>query len=341
MKRKLSQQQKRRITQRQKKSLQRAGHESGATDAASEDAPERPGTVLAHFGQELLIRDDATTEYAEHRALARRNVGDLVAGDEISWIPGPDERVVITARKERRTDLRRPDRFGRLRTVAANIDQVIVVIAPEPEPHDNLIDRYLAVAEINELTAVLLLNKTDLLNGDRRRQMANLLVRYEKLGYQVLRTSASVASEDPELLNRLAGRTSVFAGQSGVGKSSIIQNLLPQHDLRVGALSENLKGTHTTTTARLYPLSSGGALIDSPGIREFGLWNLTEEELTEGFIDIRRFAADCRFRDCRHENEPGCGLDQAVKRGDLAPERLASYRRIRNELSGSDAARFR
>ena len=327
MKRKLSQQQKRRIEQRQKSHRDRAD-----TQIPSSEGPEHTGVVVAHYGQQLAVLPH-DGEQAGHllRAYAKATVGELVAGDEVVWSPADDGKGLIVARRERTSELRRPDNFGNLKAVAANIDQVVLVIAPEPEPHDNLIDRYLAAAEINDLSAVILLNKADLIDESNRAGLESLLARYQRLGYPVLRTSA-MEPESPEVTDLLSGRTSIFAGQSGVGKSSLAQQLLPEETLRVGALSDSGKGTHTTTTAYRYALPSGGAIVDSPGIREFGLWHLTSEQLTEGFVDIREFANQCRFRDCRHQQEPGCALKEAVDKGDLDPERLHSFRRIQYEL---------
>lgn len=327
MKRKLNQQQKRRIAQRQQTRRERA-----ESHTPSAQGPEHTGVIVAHYGQQLaVLPHDGEHAGSLLRAYAKATVGELVAGDEVVWCPADDGKGVIVARRERTSELRRPDNFGNVKAVAANIDQVVLVIAPEPEPHDNLIDRYLAAAEINNLSAVIVLNKADLIDGNNREQLESLLTRYRRLGYPVLSTSA-LESGSVEVADLLGGRTSIFAGQSGVGKSSLVRQLLPEETLRVGALSDSGKGTHTTTTAYRYALPSGGAIIDSPGIREFGLWHLTPEQLTEGFVDIREFASRCRFRDCRHQQEPGCALKEAVERGDLDPERLHSFRRIQYEL---------
>jgi len=327
MKRKLSQQQKRRIERRQQTRRERA-----VSHTPSAEGPEHTGVIVAHYGQQLAVLPHEGEQAGSLlRAYAKANVGELVAGDEVIWCPADDGKGVIVARRERSSELRRPDNFGNLKAVAANIDQVVLVIAPEPQPHDNLIDRYLAAAEINNLPAVILLNKADLISEYNCEALESLLARYQRLGYPVLRTSA-MAPESPDVTELLSGRTSIFAGQSGVGKSSLVQQLLPEETLRVGALSDSGKGTHTTTTAYRYALPSGGAIVDSPGIREFGLWHLSPEQLTEGFVDIREFASQCRFRDCRHQQEPGCALKAAVEQGHLAPERLHSFRRIQYEL---------
>ena len=180
---------------------------------------------------------------------------------------------------------------------------------------------------------MLVLNKTDLLpetGGDLR----TLLARYRAIGYRVVAASTQQEGGLDALHACLTERTSVFVGQSGVGKSSLIDRLLPDMQLRVGALSaDSRKGTHTTTTATLYHLPAGGELIDSPGIREFGLGHLEEHQVAQGFIEFQPYLGHCRFRDCRHRQEPGCALRDAVERGDILASRFDSYRHIVDGLT--------
>jgi ribosome biogenesis GTPase len=189
-------------------------------------------------------------------------------------------------------------------------------------------------AESVDIEPIILLNKTDLLADDAALQqlMALLLDSYPALGYRIIRTSIKSGGME-ELHQALKGRTSVFVGQSGVGKSSLVNTLLPDADLRVGALSENtLKGTHTTTTAQLFHLPTGGTLIDSPGIREFGLWHMTKEQVEQGFIEFRDYLGTCKFRDCQHQQEPACAILKAADLGGISIDRLDSYRRIVQSL---------
>ncbi|MDX1588173.1 MAG: small ribosomal subunit biogenesis GTPase RsgA [Oleiphilaceae bacterium] len=345
-KRHLSQQQRRRIAAMHQERRQKAARQSeqAASEGLAEDGDgvDEPGLVMAHYGQQLAIKPLGPGAGEEEiRCHARANIDPLVTGDEVVWRRGDDSQGVVLAREPRRSVLKRPDNFGNLKPVAANIDRMLVVIAPLPEPHDNLIDRYLAAAEISDITPLLVLNKEDLMDPDRQRQLAPMLDRYRQLGYQVLAVSADGAPEHEAgmsaLREVLQGHTSVLAGQSGVGKSSLVQQLLPEESLRIGDLSEAGKGTHTTTTARLYPLPSGGSLIDSPGIREFGLWHITPQELAWGFVDIRPLAGRCRFRNCSHLNEPGCALDAALDSGQLSVERLDSFRRILRDMASQQA----
>nr|WP_298250822.1 small ribosomal subunit biogenesis GTPase RsgA [uncultured Halomonas sp.] len=342
-KRKLSRQQRWRIEKVQAERAERATRHDVQEEvllAAGDYGAEQPGRVMAHFGRTLDVRSDVDGESV--RCHLRANLEGLVTGDRVVWRGRTDAEGhivegVVVARGERESVLERPDARHQLKPVAANIDQILIVFAVEPEPHANLIDRYLVAAEATGIAPVLVLNKVDLLPDDGG-ELKTLLQRYAALGYPVVTTSTSCEDGLATLLSRLAGRTSVFVGQSGVGKSSLIDCLLPDEALRIGALSkDSRKGTHTTTTARLYrlPAAEGAELIDSPGIREFGLGHLDEQQVTEGFVEFRPYIGQCRFRDCRHRLEPGCALLAAVEREEIHPERFASYRRILDSLEVS------
>ncbi|MEE3209946.1 MAG: ribosome small subunit-dependent GTPase A, partial [Pseudomonadota bacterium] len=196
------------------------------------------------------------------------------------------------------------------------------------------IDRYLVAAENCGIEPILLLNKIDLIDEEIQPYFDELLGDYEVLGYRSLRVCSKDEDSLADLKTFLNDRVSVFVGQSGVGKSSLIATLLPGEDLRIGALSENTrKGKHTTTTARLYHFPAGGDLIDSPGIREFGLWHMSPEEVMYGFRELRDIAGHCRFRDCAHESEPGCAIIEALENGEISDERFFSYKRILSTLT--------
>lgn len=341
-KRRLNKQQHWRIQKVQDERARRAERKERKIDeelSAGTLGEEQQGLIIAHYGQQL----DVEALEGEHkgqlvRCHARANLASLVTGDGVVWRPGAEGTGIIIARHDRRTELVRPDNYGQLKPVAANVDQILLVIAPEPEPHANLIDRYLVAAEVTGIPPILLLNKADL-PGAQAPAIVALLHSYEQLGYQVLRTSANHPEAlVAELVPYLRDRTSVFVGQSGVGKSSLIQQLLPAEELRIGALSEgHRKGTHTTTTAKLFHMPLGGRLVDSPGIREFGLWHITEDQLIDGFIDIRGLIGHCRFRNCRHQGEPGCALDEAVRNGKLSPKRRDSFERILSDMESQQS----
>ena len=335
-KRKLSRRQAWRIEKIQQEKAQRAQKkevEISEQLGAGELGTETEGLVIAHFGSQVEVED---TERQTYRCFLRANLGSLVTGDHVVFRPGAESGEASEARTgvvetvlERNSELSRPNPYNEIKPVAANIDSIILVIAPEPYAHPNLIDRYLVAAENCQIEPVLLLNKTDLLTPESTERFDELLERYDYLGYRSLR----VCSKDPdslaELKDFLNDQVSVFVGQSGVGKSSLINTLLPDEELKVGALSEaTKKGRHTTTTARLYHFPAGGDLIDSPGIREFGLWHMSEEDVTYGFRELREIAGYCRFRDCKHETEPGCAILKALDEGIISEERFISYQRI-------------
>lgn len=327
--RKLSKQQAWRVEKIQAERARRAARrDAEAKQALSEGelGPEQEGLVVAHYGTQVAIE---IAPGQSRRCHLRANLEGLVTGDRVVWCDGEPMGVVV-AQLDRDSVLSRPDSQGKLKPVAANIDQIIVVVAPFPEPHANLLDRYLVAAEAVGIEPIILLNKCDLLEGDTQRstQMVELLAPYPDLDYRVLRTSTREhGTRDLDAL--LKGHTSVFVGQSGVGKSSLVNLLAPHADMRTGALSATTqKGTHTTTTAELIRLDCGGALIDSPGIREFALWHLSREQIELGFREFRPLLGTCRFRDCRHEQEPDCAILAALARGDILQRRLDSYRHI-------------
>ncbi len=331
-KRRLSKNQARRIKQQQHASIHRVRQQALQYD---EDAlgPEQAGRVVAHFGKQLAI------EYAPGklvRCFMRANLDTVVTGDKVVWRAFGDGGVVVSS-QDRQSLLCRPDSYGKLKPVAANVDQIIVVVAPVPEFFTNLIDRYLVAAEIHGITPVILINKSDLINRDNRDKFDELARLYQGLGYGLQIISAKKAMGMDELKSLLADKTSIFVGQSGVGKSSIIQRLLPHEEIQVGRLSDaKTKGRHTTTHTQLFHFSAGGECIDSPGIREFGLWHLDKSQVVKGFVELSELATQCRFRDCSHGDEPGCAIKKALAEGRISARRLRSYQGIVASLDDVD-----
>ena len=332
-KRQLSRRQSWRIEKiQEERSVRAAKRESRALEElqGGDLGEEQNGLVIAHFG--VLIEVEALDgEQAGQvfRCNRRSNLPALVTGDRVVWRPGNQQNGVIVALLPRHSELCRPDMRGQLKPVAANIDQIVIVFAPLPHPHANLIDRYLIAAEHAGIRPLLLLNKADLLDEHNSAHIDRLLATYRQLDYPLLEVSAQDGAGMDELRQRLDDRVSVFVGQSGVGKSSLVNSLLPGIDTRVGALSEQTgKGTHTTTTARLFHFPNGGELVDSPGIREFGLGHVSRQTNEEGFIEFRPLLGHCRFRDCKHDREPGCALLAALADGRIQEQRMHSYRHI-------------
>lgn len=328
-KRKLTRQQAWRIQKIQDEKTARIDRKSRTVEGDAEElGAEQEGLVVAHFGTLVEVEPIPQEDSAALPALQchfRANVGAIVAGDRVVMRSGQSHGVV-EAILPRTSLLSRPDPRGQLKPVAANIDFIVLVITPEPAPSSVLIDRYLVAAELQNIPIRILLNKTDLITDMNEAMLDELLSMYRGIGYPVLESSVKTERGLDELKLQLNQHVSVFVGQSGVGKTSLVNALLPGVNAKVGELSESSRlGRHTTTNARLFHFPSGGNLIDSPGIREFGLWHLEPQQVIEGYRDFDRWRFDCKFRDCRHQSEPGCALHAAVDRGDVHPQRLKNY----------------
>ena len=226
------------------------------------------------------------------------------------------------------------------RIVAANVDQVVVVFAAaNPEPHPRMLDRFLVIAEANDLAARIVINKVELVGGaDAARERWS---DYERAGYVVHYTSVKQREGLASLHQGIAGQVSVLTGPSGVGKSSLLNAMFDGLNLRVGEISESVnKGRHTTVGGFLHPLpgTDGGYVADTPGLREVGMWALSPAELDQCFPELRPFLDDCRFADCRHSVEPACAVRGAVDRGDVSRRRYESFIKLRDELEGNPPA---
>ena len=340
-KRNLSRRQQWRIDKIQEERLARATKRAAREDDAPSDAfgTEQHGLVTTHYGQQVIVSNQQGESFRCH---FRATLEQLVVGDRVLFQPPLTEGTgVVTAIVPRQTVLRRPDQYGNRKPVAANVDLMLVVFAPQPTPSSVLLDRYLVAAELSDIQPLLVLNKADLINDSNREQIAALCALYRRIGYAVLEVSATAGNGLQPLFQALAGHTSVFVGQSGVGKSSLVNALLPAAALEVSELSTRSGlGQHTTVTARLFDLPGGGRLIDSPGVREFGLWHISEAELLSGYCDLAPLAGHCKFRNCSHRHEPGCALRQAAEQGDISAERLENFYRIADTLDEEGRERY-
>ncbi len=268
------------------------------------------------------------------RLKMEQRTGDrVVAGDRVQVARHADGSATIEAVEERRSELaRRAPGQGarRAKIIVANVDRVFVVFAAaQPEPRLRMLDRFLVLAEANDLPATIVVNKVDLVGLDAARQLFSV---YEAAGYPVLYTSAKDGTGVDALRESLCGETSVLTGPSGVGKSSLLNAVEPGLGLRTAEISRAVgKGRHTTVTAELIPLRCGGYVADTPGLRELGLWGVDLDRLDTYFPEFRPHLGECRFgRGCSHTHEPGCAIRAAVEAGEISEERYESYRMLRS-----------
>lgn len=298
------------------------------------------GTVLQGTGGQWHVRaEDGSTHIAALRGRVKHVGGEkLAVGDDVTLELDPgDGTATILNILPRRSSLarRNPGGMHGSRTIVANVDQVVVVFAlVHPEPNEKMLDRFLVIAEANELLARVIINKTDLGAEEEARRRFDS---YAALGYPVHYTSAVTGHGLDEIHQALKGRVSALSGPSGVGKSSLMNALYPGLNLRVGEISESVnKGRHTTVGALMHPLPDGGYVVDTPGLREVGLWGITVPELDRCFPELGALVGECRFADCRHTVEPDCAIRQALERGTVKRERFESYLKLREELEATD-----
>lgn len=324
--RRLSERQIERIGRIQERRRERLATRTEAVlDSLGEDTP-RHGRVVVRHGANLAVEDEAGRI---HHCVARSNIGHPVCGDRVVWQPTGDGVGIVVALLPRERVLSRPDYAGRDKPIAANLTLMVVVVAPRPEPSGYLLDQYLVAAELAGVAALIVLNKMDLLDGAGRDAFLAGFAPYRRIGYPLLAISVREDPQVPALMAHFDGETAILLGQSGVGKSSLVQALLPDQEVQIGRLSQATGlGRHTTSAATCYRLGNGGHLIDSPGVRSFRLGEVDRADLARGFRELAPYLGRCRFADCHHLHEPDCAVRAAVTAGDIAPQRLDSFHHL-------------
>ncbi len=267
----------------------------------------------------------------------KRKVGRPLCGDRVN-VNSVTEQAWVEQIQPRSSRFARADRRGRPQWIAANADQVAIIVAAEPAPSRDLIDRYLAACELLHIKPLLVLQKTDLDSAEVTK-LAKRIEQYQALGYAAVEVSAHAGDGLQQLRELLKRKRTLFTGQSGVGKSSLISALIPDLNLQTRALSVVTgKGTHTTSTACMYYLPAAdnkvdaGSVIDTPGVWEYSLWRMPVTQLARGFVEFQPWLDQCRFRDCNHIDTPGCAVIKAMHNDAIKTTRYEAYLRLAKEL---------
>jgi ribosome biogenesis GTPase len=288
---------------------------------ASKDTIGGTGTVLASYGRGVLVQAAGTTL---HCALSGRKQR-IVCGDRVTWVYPPSaDGPSVQSIEPRRNLIERIDARGRAEPVAANIDRLAIVVAAEPAPDWFLVDRYWAGAVLKDLVGLLIVNKLDLGTETIRPELKT----YRDLQMTCLEVASQSGAGMADFKRNLTGSVTLLVGQSGVGKSSLVNALTPEAAAQTAELTRDVEGRHTTTTARWYTLDATSAIIDAPGVRDFAPPASLVRAAERGFIEIHQLSVNCRFKDCRHMEEPGCAVRTAVVAQEIAPRRYESYRRL-------------
>ncbi|MGB0495023.1 MAG: small ribosomal subunit biogenesis GTPase RsgA [Kangiellaceae bacterium] len=340
------------LTKRQKRQVVKNRENVNPLNDTSNLGKSKTGLVIARFGDQVDVLDK---DYGSiYRCFLRQHLGAPVPGDRVSFrlekasqddiqpsqekeqLPSHDPSTtkgVVESVDDRFSLLQRPSPHKGLKPIVANVNMIFVVVAPLPDFSSILLDRYLIAIKNANIDCVIVVNKSDMTDEINKQQIDDVLIKYTNVGYPVVKISTISNSGKKEFINYAQNKSSILVGQSGVGKSSIINWLFPTENLSVQAVSTNSRlGQHTTTSSRIYKFeqSSESYLVDSPGIREFGLWNLNTEEISSGYVEFEDYLGTCKFRDCKHVNEPCCEIINAVKSGKIDESRWKNYVKIIN-----------
>ena len=293
------------------------------------DSAPANGRVIANFGRRVLVQDEHDQQ---HLCIPKGRKLGAVCGDNVVWSQAKhqDDFGIVESVLPRTVALERPSSRGRVEVLAANMTQLLIVVCHNPPLDPYLIDRYLAAGELMQIQCRVVWNKIDALTAQQKSDYEKVLQEFSNIGYDVLSLSAKTQLGLPRLSDSLKDHVSIMVGQSGVGKSSILNAILPNLEVATQEVSTaNKEGKHTTTASRLYDLEAGGAIIDSPGIRDYAPAPVEVSKIQYGFREFA-LAEPCRFSDCTHLREPNCGVVAGVEQGLISPRRYESYRRLCN-----------
>lgn len=323
------------LTTRQKRQIaktrQRKTSKKNAASEIGQLGEQLQGLLISRFGEQADVLGLA--ENKVYRCFLRQNLGAPVPGDHVLFRLDPSDKGIIESVEERHSLLQRPSYHQGLKPVVANVDRVFILVAPLPDFSTVLLDRYLIAIENADLDIVIIANKWDLTDEVEKQSIDKHLQIYQELNYPVIKISTQTNIGKSDFLAKAGERTSILVGQSGVGKSSLINWIFPEQSILTKEISDNSRlGQHTTTASQLFLINKenpkSGFIIDSPGIREFGLWHMDNAQIAMGFREFRPFLGSCKYRDCQHTREPGCEILKAIKDKKIELSRWENYLKI-------------